>query len=290
MRKDGQGAGTVSNVDPTCGSVCFKSVDFAAYADPSGSRELKCQSLDDGSHQKGLDVHLLGFPAMAVFKDKMYVAHQGVNDDHTVWYATYDGTKWSGDNVINNVYLNCSPALAVFKGKQDAEEKLYLAHQGSDSTGVPNTLWYATFDGTKWSGDTNVPFVWLNASPAIAVYNGMLYLAHQGAGSNGPLWFMTFDGNEWSTDTVIPGVTMAGSPSMAVYDEKLYVAYNNSGASDTGGPIWVVTFDGKNWSKPFSFSPRGLTTYPGSSPSLLVTASNSLVTLYSNKSGLPTEV
>lgn len=283
-----------STFDPTPTCVNFNSEGFVAYAykDTKGRQALQLQSLRTGNYSVVPSAYLFSFPGMAAFEGKLYVAHQSSGDDHKIYYSTYDGTNWKPETVVPNVYLNWAPAMAVFQAKQDARAKLYLAHQGSDSTGATYSLWYTTFDGTNWSPDINIPHVLMNASPALAVYEGTLYLAHQGSvatGTAGTLWYTTFDGTTWSGDINIPNVSMTGSPSMAVFNGKLYLAYQNPGYNpDTEGPIWGVTYDGKNWSPPFEIAPWGLTPYAGTSPSLLTTADNSLLLLSSDPNGQPT--
>ncbi len=92
---------------------------------------------------------------------------------HSLWYTTFDGSNWTPDASVPHVSLNASPTMAVFN------KTLYLAHQGSDSTGEGrNTLVHRVPDGTKWLADKPVPDVHLTGSPSMVFHNEKLYFAY----------------------------------------------------------------------------------------------------------------
>jgi hypothetical protein len=63
-----------------------------------------------------------------------------------------------------------------------------------------NELWYNVFDGTAWlAQDLKISLgghTKTNKGPALATYNGKLYLAYK-SGSNNDLWYNVFDGTSW---------------------------------------------------------------------------------------------
>jgi hypothetical protein len=66
----------------------------------------------------------------------------------------------------------------------------------------------------------------MSESPSAVVYNGLLYVFHQGFGGNGQLWYTySADGADWDPDTLISGRFISGSPSAVVYNGVLYVFY-----------------------------------------------------------------
>ncbi len=184
-------------------------------------------------------------PALAVYNRKLYLAHQGAGPGSdgagSLWYMVFDGKTWSEDKKIPHVGISYSPALVVYNGK------LYLFHQGagpgSDGAG---SLWYMVFDGKTWSEDKKIPHVGISYSPALAVYNGKLYLAHQGAGPGsdgaGSLWYMVFDGKTWSEDKKIPHIGISYSPALSVYNGNLYLAHRG-----TDGQLWYIIFNDREW-------------------------------------------
>ena len=77
---------------------------------------------------------------------------------------------------------------------------LYVFHQGIGSESM--LLWYSVFDGTNW-GQNIVHNVGTSASPSAVVYNGVLFIFHQGTNNNGQLWYTAFDGTNWGEDTYL---------------------------------------------------------------------------------------
>jgi hypothetical protein len=76
-------------------------------------------------------------------------------------------------------------------------------------------------------------------SPSATVWNGNLYVFHQGLAddgqgdlsANGELWFTSFDGTNWEPDTQLPNVGMSGSPSA--------VTWTSFGVPNWPPALWV---------------------------------------------------
>ncbi|AIK96120.1 exo-alpha-sialidase [Candidatus Odyssella acanthamoebae] len=97
-----------------------------------------------------------------------------------------------------------------------------------------------------WAESQQIPNASMTDSPALAGFNGKLYLAYQGAGKSGQLWYtVSQDGNAWNQSKQIGNVAMSGSPSLAVLKDNLYLAYQGAGES---GQLWyTVSQDGNAW-------------------------------------------
>jgi hypothetical protein len=162
-----------------------------------------------------------------------------------IWFTAFDGADWviPDVSVSKNGHSLTSekPAMAVFNGK------LFLAYKGAGS----NDLWYNTCDGQSPWLTTDLEISQngrsqTDAGPALAAYNGNLYLAYKGAGSN-DLWYNVFNGANWlATDLEISqnGRSQTdASPALAAYNGKLYLAYKGAGSHD----LWYNVFDGANW-------------------------------------------
>src|SRR5262249_33947574 len=67
--------------------------------------------------------------------------------------------------------------LVVLTEKEVKMANLYVFHQGFGGNGQ---LWYSSFDGANWREDTQVPILGISGSPSAVVYNGNLYVFHQG--------------------------------------------------------------------------------------------------------------
>ena len=140
------------------------------------------------------------------------------------------------------VYTSHSPALAVYN------DKLYMAWRGKD---LDEHIRFAYFEGNCWSMQKTAQAqredeVCTSHSPALAVYNGKMYMAWKGMGDDEQIWFSFFDGNRWSLQQQVPDVWTSNSPALAEYNGKLYMAWKGMGDDER---IWFSYFDGKRWSE-----------------------------------------
>ena len=88
----------------------------------------------------------------------IFVAHQGLGGDGTLWYNTFDGEDWAGDQQVQDLGMSESPSAVVFNGR------LYVFHQG---TGGDGQLWYdISSDGKTWAGDQQVQNLGMSAGPS----------------------------------------------------------------------------------------------------------------------------
>jgi hypothetical protein len=179
-------------------------------------------------------------------------------------YGKLHGTHWTPQQRVSGaVQLSTSnsPSLAVFNGK------LYMAWKGS---GSDEHMYYNYFDGTNWSpeqqvsGATVVPAT--SARPSLAVFNGKLYMAWEGSGSDYHIYYNYFNGTHWTSQTRVEGGPPSAydSPSLAVFNGKLYLAWEG-----TDGHIYYNYFDGAKWSPQQRVS-DGVQPATNKSPSLAV--------------------
>ena len=182
----------------------------------------------------------------------LYVFHQGIGSESMLlWYSVFDGTNWAPDTQVlgttrggSNLDLASPPSAVAWAGG------ISVFHQGWLHTvpGAPDGhLWYTySPDGTNWGPDTLGTPLGMSESPSAVVYNGLLYVFHQGFGGNGQLWYSySADGANWDPDTLISGRFISGSPSAVVYNGVLYVFYQ--GGNQYTGQLWYTTYDGTNW-------------------------------------------
>lgn len=134
--------------------------------------------------------------------------------------------------------------IGPFGGTTDAPRfaafgnKVWSVWKGSGD----DHIWYATYNGHVWSGQSTIPNVGTSRSPAIAEHNGILYAAWRGVGKDAGIWYATNSGSGWSGQTKVPGVGTSEGPAMCSFAGKLWLAWKGSG--DDG--IWFTTFD-KSW-------------------------------------------
>jgi photosystem II stability/assembly factor-like uncharacterized protein len=192
-------------------------------------------------------------PALVEFKGKLYIAWTGAGNDFKIYWSSFDGMQWSGQQVLSDRGTNTSPALVEFKGK------LYMAWTGFAGWKEEETrnIYWSTYDGTQWSPQQRVleyeGTEATIASPALAEFNGKLYMAWTGYFSSNVKW-STFDGtvppkprSPWSPqqsiDSSLLGLTI--SPALAKFDGKLYMAWVGP---EHDPRIYWGTFDGTRWS------------------------------------------
>src|ERR1019366_964965 len=68
-------------------------------------------------------------------------------------------------------------------------------------------LWYASFDGSLWSGQQQIPGVLSSIGPALVDFNSELYAMWKGSNGDQRLWYASFDGSNWSGQANVPGNT-----------------------------------------------------------------------------------
>jgi hypothetical protein len=220
------------------------------------------------------NVGITGTPGLAAFDGVLVVAHRGGGDSNELWCVTCDHVDseidvWGTDTQVPNVYMSESPALAVYN------DTLFLAHQGCAEYNTLDRVWYTTISttlsGWNWSNDTYLPDVHISGSPSLTVFQGQLYLAHQGG--NNELRYSTYSKGTskgtWHWDTLIPNSAISTSPSLAAYppnsksgEKAVSYVYYQSG----GQLFFTQSSDGASW------APRQAAAHILSgSPSIVVT-------------------
>jgi hypothetical protein len=156
--------------------------------------------------------------------------------------AAGPAVKWVPPAGIPTAMTNGgSPALATYQGH------LYAAWQGQSS---PYHIWYAAYsDKTNtWSTPATVPSALTNyrTGPALAVYNGDLYVAWQGEGSPIGVWYASFNGTSWSGQARVPSalVHISSTVGLASYNGDLYLTWTGQSSPYA---VWYAAFNGASW-------------------------------------------
>ncbi|WP_188189375.1 hypothetical protein [Nonomuraea sp. SYSU D8015] len=185
--------------------------------------------------QRFLDHFTASGPAVAEYRDRLYLAHRGGDGDSALWWAVYDGEQgWSEDQRFPKHFSASAPALAAYDGQ------LYCVHRG----GNDDSLWWTRWDGSKWSPDAKLPKHFSAGAPALAAYDGKLYCVHRGSADDS-LWWTVWDGAKWGPDRRFPAHSSRSNPALAVFRGHLYCVHRGSG-DDTS--LWWTRWDGNAWS------------------------------------------
>jgi hypothetical protein len=180
-------------------------------------------------------------PSAVLYNGQTYIFHQGGGNNGQLRYTVFDGTNWQPDTQIQPLDMSGSPSAVNWGGG------IAVFHQGGHGTSGDGQLWwtYSTTGGGFWDPDKLVPVLALTDSPSAVVYNGLLYVFHQGGGNEGRLRYTVFNGTNWSADIPIQNVNMSGSPSAVVWDGGITVFHQ--GYADNGQLWYTYSPDGLQW-------------------------------------------
>ncbi len=100
---------------------------------------------------------------------------------------------------------------------------------------------------SSWSAQVQAPSGSTSTSPALAAFDGKLYVAWKGKDTDQRLFVSSSaDGVNWSAQVQAPSGSTSTSPALAAFDGKLYVAWKGK---DTDQRLFVSSSaDGVNWS------------------------------------------
>ena len=101
-----------------------------------------------------------------------------------------------------------------------------------------STLYYRNFAwGTQISGQSS------SSTPALASFNGSLYLAYQDSNGFGFYISQSNDGNTWQNTQKIPGIE-GGAPTLVVFQNKLWLVWHGV----LSPQLWIAhSTDGLHW-------------------------------------------
>lgn len=152
-------------------------------------------------------------PCAVVFNEKLYLFYVGAggNQLYSCWC---DGRTWGGEKAIReqgggvDPWSDDAPTAAVLGGR------LFLAYRGAGS----ESIYLARFDGTQWSGDTEIgdepggisPKT--DRAPNLIVHGGRLVLVYKGKYTD-DIYLSWCDGTTWSGDVAFASQSGGLSPS-----------------------------------------------------------------------------
>ncbi|MCX4674146.1 hypothetical protein OG413_02240 [Streptomyces sp. NBC_01433] len=113
------------------------------------------------------------------------------------------------------------------------------------------SLWWSVFEPAKgWGTDEKFAAHYSGSNPALAEFNGRLYLAHRGHNDYGDdplLWYSVYTpATGWSEDIKFPGHASSHGPALATFGGKLYCVHRGSGSDHR---LWWTRFDGSTWNQ-----------------------------------------
>jgi hypothetical protein len=212
--------------------------------DPAGDsdRTLYISSCDNAGHWS--PQHQLGDrgsnwqPALAVYNGLLYMAWRGVEDDHSLWWATCadinSNPPFTAQSHLDDRGSLWGPTLAAFNGL------LYMAWRGVEGDGH---IWWSTYNGTIWSTPQQLQDRLSHDGPTLAVLDDQLYMFWRGAVfddvSDQQVYSSThtpLDPLQWTPQQILTvngePVGSSWKPAITAYHDQLLLA--------TVGRAWSV--------------------------------------------------
>jgi hypothetical protein len=108
---------------------------------------------------------------------------------------------------------NHSPTVKLNPISPLSSNILYMAWKGVSGD---QAIYWASFDGSDWSGQKGIPLTGTSNAPALVVFHGKLYMAWKGIGGIA-MYRASFDGSNWSTPQRIPDKGTSDAPILAAF-------------------------------------------------------------------------
>ena len=154
-------------------------------------------------------------PSLAYFDPSttatgLYCAWKESADESMSW-AKYDGTKWTIPQSIVNTGTTTGPALAEYNGR------LYAAWKGiTGDYGIYTKYFDGAWDSKQYPvGDKSI--VSSNHRPALAKYDGELYLVYVSQDNKSIMCVTSTDGKTWTGAVKVQSVTTDSAPILVYY-------------------------------------------------------------------------
>jgi hypothetical protein len=180
--------------------------------------------------------------AAVVYNDKMWVIGGNLNTD--VW-SSNNGMNWYA------ITANGGFTASQLSDAVSFNNKMYYFPGGQE-------VWSST-DGSTWDLETGIAEFGVRDYPAIAVYNGLIWVV---GGLNGSMYlndvWSSSNGISWSLVTSSAPFTGRSRSLLTVYGSRLYLIAGTTSDNYFNDEIWC-TNDGLNWDLVDSipaFSPR----------------------------------
>ena len=120
---------------------------------------------------------------------------------------------------------------------------------------MESQIFFSTWSkSTGWTTRSAVPGALTQATPALAAFKGVVYMAWKGQSDNN-IWFCQYGKNGWGKTSQLPNFQTSTGPALGVGDTGyLHMAWKGAGDTDirtahlTAGTAWSPQAPGKGWS------------------------------------------
>ena len=220
----------------------FNGVLYIAFRADDPSNAVWIASSSDGVNftSQQLAGQTMGYgssPALAVSAGVLYYIYEANDSTHEMLVtASTDGSTWQGPAAyLNNKMGTAGPAAAAFGngvtvGFQsiDSRNVLFLSNKATEAasyTGPSDPGGPGPQDGFG-SPAAQQPNVVMATKPALAAFNGSVYVAFEGVGVNNDLYVASSpSGSNFPMATQYTNLQMSSAPALAAFNNQLFVAF-----------------------------------------------------------------
>jgi hypothetical protein len=100
---------------------------------------------------------------------------------------------------------------------------------------------------TQWQDDVRIPNQNSARQVAMARFNGVIHMVHNGDSSPEELWWTTFNGTSWTPNVKIPNHRSSSEPALVEYGGQLRLLYRRNQESPRGYNMAKLGADGRTW-------------------------------------------
>lgn len=184
-------------------------------------------------------------PALAYFKGKMYIAFKSNNANNQIIIGSSSKGIWGNFYSLSQQSTSDAPALAVFN------DTLFLAWKANDNS---NKIYYAmSTNGVNWtwpSQNNYLPGQSTSAAPALAGYNGKIYIAWKANDPSNRIFYgSSLNGTSWASSySSVPDQATSAAPALAAFKDRLFLAWKAN--DDSNRIYYAYSTNGTTWSWP----------------------------------------
>jgi hypothetical protein len=135
------------------------------------------------------------------------------------------------------------PAYGVKQYTPTPTTAIYLAWQGTWKGQGKGIHWSPSNSGPDWQREEQISEAEVGTSPALAVFNGRIYLAWRGFGG-GADTICCSSPQDYRSQPQVPGAKSDCAPALAAFRGRLYLFYRNP---ENFFIRWSYTLNGRDW-------------------------------------------
>jgi hypothetical protein len=180
------------------------------------------QPLDDRGSTSAPSLAVAGTTWLGNSNFQLYMAWRGGFEGDSIFWSVLEGDQWSQQSLIPGIGSVNGPALATgFSNGQTTG--LFMAWDGGKDDDAIYFAQNADPAFQDWTGQDTVPGAFTGGRPALAMFNGQMYIAWKGVDGDSTLYWSRFDGSNWAPLQPIFGRGTSRGPALAVLGNRLYM-------------------------------------------------------------------